>query len=112
MPTDARTPNPRGRRGLLSFAARIYWMLLGIGPILAAVSWMVDSKVYPSSGDALYWAGILAMIGVRWLDIAFLDGTRADGEPASRRDGWRYSQSLILGGGGAYLAILFIGSRL
>jgi hypothetical protein len=78
--------------------ARLFWMMLG--NIILAIAAL---KVFegPSLGltwaDLGYWMTVAILLAVRYADIRYLDGKKADGEPATMSD-WRRYSGMLLGG--------------
>ena len=63
--------------------------------ICAANILMSESKSTRIS-DIIFWGAAIAMVIVRFLDIKFLDGQTAAGEPASIKHWQRYAILLII----------------
>ena len=87
---------PRQSSSGLSVVARAYWMLFGYGAAAASAAWVSQSGPFPAAADAVFWASVLALSFVRYVDIAFLGGETAEGDPATLHD-WR-KYSLIVAG--------------
>jgi len=81
----------------LAILARPFWMFLGnfILMICAANILMGESGSTRTS-DIIFWCAVAAMIIVRFLDIKFLDGQTAAGEPASIKHWRRYAIVLVV----------------
>lgn len=75
--------------------ARLFWMMLG-NAILAVAALKIFEG--PSLGltwaDLVYWATVASLLVVRYADVRYLEGKRADGEPATMADWRRYSSML------------------
>ena len=70
---------------------RIGWLV--VGPATVAVTTAILARNSDSSVvglSAVYWGAVLAMIALRYLDVARLGGMTADGEPATKDDFRRY----------------------
>ena len=83
--------------GILAIFVRPFWMFLGLFALLicAANIFMGESKSTRTS-DIIFWCLVAAMIIVRFLDIKFLDGQTATGEPASIKHWRRYAIVLVV----------------
>ena len=101
----ARSQNEAGpaRResSALALLARVYWMLFGIIPVALSALWIAQSEGTPSRADAAFLLSVLALVGVRYLDVAHLAGATAEGEPATIAHWRRYA----IGIGGGALAL-------
>jgi hypothetical protein len=82
---------------LSAAAARLFWMILGNGLLIGLSLYIAfnagKSVLIPS---CLYLLNLVCMILVRFIDVRFLNGLTADGEPATMRHWTRYS--IILSG--------------
>ena len=80
--------------GLAGFA-RVTWMM--IGPMMTALG---CAGVFQSGSlgryDVLATIGAALTIAARWIDIAWLDGQTADGEPANLVHWYRFSLGTVL----------------
>ena len=85
------------QRGILAILARTFWMFLCNFALMvcAANIFMGESKSTRTS-DIIFWCVVPAMIIVRFLDIKFLDGQTATGEPATLAHWRRYAVLLIV----------------
>jgi hypothetical protein len=83
--------------GILAILARPFWMFFGnfVLMICAANILMGESSSNRTS-DIIFWCAVAAMIIVRLLDIKFLNGQTATGEPASVKHWRRYAIMLVL----------------
>jgi len=92
----AASSPPLGASGCL---VRLGWMLLG-NAILAfsTIGILRHTESFLSVADAFYAGAIVAMIGLRYVDIRWLNGQTAAAEPATIAHWRRYA--LILGSAG------------
>jgi hypothetical protein len=75
---------------------RLVWMLLG--NIIWAVS-AISIAMHSSSlsvADAIFWATVAGLIGVRHIDIARFGGQTASGQPATLSHWRRYAIMLVV----------------
>lgn len=95
--TRAREEGQADRRppSTLSVLARIYWMLFGYFPIAVSAASAAGVPEFPAPIDALYWASVVVLIGVRYWDVARLGGETADGDPATIQHWRRFSLRAI-----------------
>jgi len=106
--------SPRSpRHGTAGAIARIYWFLGG-NVIVGYFAVAIAQHPYAwSSRDLAYWVAVASLVTVRYIDVALLDGTTADGDRATLSDWRRYSTFLLLicGSGwvGAHAVGLVIG---
>ena len=80
----------------LGILARLWWMLFG--NVLLAFSLVFIFRkeggfLHPA--DGVFWVTVAALVLVRYLDIRFLDGQTATGEPASVGHWTRYAALLV-----------------
>jgi hypothetical protein len=72
--------------------ARLYWMIVGSGLLIGLSLYIAfnagKSVLIPS---CLYLLNLVCMILLRYIDIRFLHGQTADGEPATMQHWARYS---------------------
>jgi len=84
------------RYAFLGVLARLYWMLLGNGALgftAAAIAQGRGSGLGRS--DALFCGVAASLAVIRLVDVVYLGGTTAEGEPASLRHWIRYSAVLV-----------------
>jgi hypothetical protein len=85
------------RGSALGCSARLFWMVLG--NVALAISGFEICKSRGdrlSAGDLLFWAIVILLVSVRYLDIRFLGGQTATGQPASMGH-WRRHAVLLVG---------------
>jgi hypothetical protein len=82
----------------LGCLVRLFWMVAGyLVLIFAAVSlWSGRSAWGLSVADLTYWAGVVALVGARYADVAYLGGKTSDGQQSATMADWR-RYSLWLG---------------
>lgn len=83
---------------------RLFWMIGGV-VILFFVSLGILRTPSFSVYDAAFAATLAAMILARFLDIRYLNGETADGNPATMRDWRRYSVVLTAASFGCWLSL-------
>lgn len=91
----ARDPNSSNQSdtaptGCLPLLLRLTWLLIGNFVLLLCAVQVAKG----SSGlalDAAFFGVALALIGLRYVDIAFFNGRTTDGEPATLADWRRYA---------------------
>ena len=84
------------QRGILAILARIFWMALGnFALMICAANVFMGESNSTRTSDIIFWCVVLAMIIVRFLDIKFLDGQTASGEPATLSHWRKYAILLI-----------------
>lgn len=92
-----RPPSKQVDSKLTGAFARLYWMLGGNAALsLLAIGIVQHGPERTWVTDAVFWTVAASLVLVRYLDIAWLGGTTASGEPASLRDWHRYSWRLLL----------------
>jgi hypothetical protein len=114
MPSASR-PDPAGVRktDALSLPVRLYWFIYGYIFTLYSINEIFQEKgLFFSKGDFLYWLSILMLVVMRFIDVKFLHGDTADGNPATIKDFFQYSImlfviSLVIWGGAHFLASVF-----
>lgn len=95
---SAPTNHPIDKQsGILAILARPFWMFFGNFILLISATTIFAGEGETSYvSDLFFWSGVIAMVFVRFLDIRFLDGLTATGEPASLRHWRRYTFFLAL----------------
>ena len=74
---------------------RAYWMLLGNALVALFAYRIVERGGAITVMDLFYWLGAASLVIVRYVDIRFLGGTTAEGEPAILKH-WRGYSSRVL----------------
>ena len=70
---------------------RLFWFFGGNVILFFSAGFIAQRReVLVSAWDAVFWATVLAMAAVRYLDIARFHGTTASGQPATMRHWRRY----------------------
>lgn len=73
-------------------AVRLSWLI--VGPVVVAVAVAVlasQEDISAIGGSSVYWGAVLAMLVLRYVDVAKYDGLTAEGEPASMTHFRRYA---------------------
>ena len=93
--TDRLTPlsvpdsNPTG------CLLRIFWMGGGLILLLTAVVISGHKRVFFSIADLIFWGVVLLMIVARYIDVAYLAGETAMGNPATMQHWFRFVWLLL-----------------
>lgn len=76
---------------------RLFWMGVGnLVLVLAAIGIGQNRAGFTFTGmDLLFWATVLCLLAVRYVDIRYLDGQTADSRPASMSDWRRYALTVL-----------------
>ena len=83
-------------RSVIGLFARLYWMLAGNATMVFLLAFILQKhSKFPSVFDLVYWLIALSLVLVRYLDIRYLDGQTATGEPATMVHWGRYVSILI-----------------
>jgi hypothetical protein len=91
---DARTDSPQNHEG--GCLLRLSWMLGGnLAVLLIAVAIAQGGGTFFSFADAFFWLVVLAMVGIRYVDITRMKGLTAGGKPATLADWKRYVVILL-----------------
>jgi hypothetical protein len=102
---DQKVP-PQNGNGVL---ARLYWMLFGNALLLFVLVFLFTKRPdLPSLFDVACLLVVGSLIAVRFLDVRFLNGRTAEGEPATIDHWRRYSWVVGVIGIGAWLAARLI----
>lgn len=76
----------------LGVLVRLYWMAVGpIGIILIVIAALMKSLKNNILISLIYWGFVLSVILIRYLDIRYLKGETADGEPATLKHWKKFS---------------------
>ena len=89
------TDSPPTEVGAGGCLVRLGWMIWGTAALLMTVVFIVKQAGAFSIADAVFWSIVAVCIGLRYVDIRYLNGQTASGEPATFTHWWRYS--LLLG---------------
>lgn len=76
--------------------ARLWWMLGGNVVLAFSLIFILrheGSFFHPA--DGVFWIIVATLVAIRYLDIRFLDGQTATGQPASMADWVRYVVLLL-----------------
>ena len=74
---------------------RIFWMLIGNAILLACAYGIIQHRSsLLSMADALYWATVGSLLAARYIDIRYLYGLTAEGDPATMAHWGRYATVL------------------
>ncbi len=86
--------------------ARLFWMMLG-NLVLAVTAFKIfeGPSLALTWADAVYWLTVACLVGVRYADIRYWDGKKADGEPATMTDWRRYSLLLLIAAAAAWILL-------
>ncbi|MCJ7777391.1 MAG: hypothetical protein MUP16_03665 [Sedimentisphaerales bacterium] len=83
--------------GILAILARPFWMFLGnFALLICAANILMGESSSTRTSDIIFWGAVAAMIIVRFLDIKFLNGLTATGEPATLAQWRKYAIMLII----------------
>jgi hypothetical protein len=86
---------------------RLFWMTFGNVLLLAcAYGITMHQTSLLSIADVLYWAMVGSLLAARYVDIRYLQGTTADGDPATLAH-WRRYAAIV----GVVSAILWLGAH-
>ena len=90
-----RQEEQRDRHGSKGCLLRMYWMLLG-NALVALFAYAIAGKGgLITAMDIFYWLGAASLSIARYVDIRFLGGKTAEGEPATMKHWQRYSSRLL-----------------
>ena len=95
--------------GCLPVVIRLAWLVVGNATLLFLGLRIAQEKTF-SRLDLAFWAAVLALILVRYIDSTRLHGLTKDGEPASLRH-WRSYVIFLLLGSGALWGLAHAGLR-
>jgi hypothetical protein len=85
------------QRGILAILARPFWMFFGnFAMMICAIHIMMGESKSTKTTDIILWCAVAAMIAVRFLDVKFLDGQTATGEPAMLAHWRKYAIMLLM----------------
>jgi hypothetical protein len=87
--------------GCLAGFVRILWFAVGNGALLLLAVLITERKAF-SGLDIAFWAIVVALIFLRYIDITRLNGLTSDGEPASLQHWRRYVLLLLMIAGGVW----------
>lgn len=106
LATEGRGSND----SLVGCFARLFWMAIGnIALILVAIGILRKPAWTFSWLDAAFWAVVLGVLGVRYLEVTRLGGLDVDGKPVTRRTLMRYAIGVGSTGAVLWCAVQSIG---
>jgi hypothetical protein len=89
--TDQPDQSSYHKSSVLNLLVRLYWFLFGYFFTLYSIKEIFYLKAqFFSFGDFLYWLSFILLIGMRFIDVKFLHGDTADGNPATIKDFFQY----------------------
>ncbi|NLX98682.1 MAG: hypothetical protein GXY83_21185 [Rhodopirellula sp.] len=96
-PDEVRTQQePNAEGSTAGCLARLFWMMLGNLLLAVAAFKIFEGPSFGLTGaDVAYWLTVACLAGVRYADIRYWGGKKADGDPATMSDWQRYSVILI-----------------
>jgi hypothetical protein len=85
------------QRGILAILTRPFWMFFGnFALMICAIHILMGESKSTKTTDIIFWCAVAAMLAVRFLDIKFLDGQTATGEPATLSHWRKYAIALAV----------------
>lgn len=97
FPASASPNQAASKAPVMGAVARLYWMLVGNAALyLIALAIVEKGRDGAWTTDVAFWAVVVSLMLVRYVDIALLSGATASGKPASLRDWSRYMGRLLL----------------
>jgi hypothetical protein len=75
---------------------RVYWMLLGNALVFLCAYLIAQAGGLFSAVDVFYWLAVAGLLGARYVDVRYMNGRTAEGQPATTRD-WRRYRLGVLG---------------
>jgi len=80
------------QRGVSALAIRPFWMIFGnFVLMICAAGILTGENKQTAVPDVIFWCTAVAMIFARYIDIKYLDGLTATGEPANMRNWLKYA---------------------
>ena len=95
MSKTERKESSYSLKGTVGCVVRLGWMAIGTIALVAALFFIIQNQGKFNLADGLFWAAVVVCIGLRYLDIAYLNGDTAAGEPATLAHWRRYALILI-----------------
>jgi hypothetical protein len=105
MAHDRIPPPPE--MSLVSGVARIYWLLGGTSALFVLALALTRSSRWAT--HLAYWMVVASLLLVRYIDVRWLNGLTASGEPASLRHWRRYAVAVLLAATGIAAASHVLG---
>ncbi len=105
MDTNQHTPGYAG-------FGRLFWVILG--PMLLAITTLhifLEGTGWHTTADYLFFAILAAMILGRWLEVLGGVPETTDGEPATRKDFYRYIVLVLIVGLAIWIIANAFGNR-
>jgi len=93
---------PAEHTGCLASIVRVLWFVVGNAALLLLAVLITEEEAL-SGLDIAFWAIVVALILLRYIDITRLNGLTSDGEPASLQHWRRFSLLLLLIAGGVWV---------
>jgi hypothetical protein len=102
----ADSPSPQAKQDTVSGClVRFFWMLVGNMALFFLTIIIAQYEAFELSiHDAAFWAVVLLLLAVRFVDISYMSGGTADGNRATLSDWKRYAAVLVGVAAAAWLA--------
>ena len=85
---------------------RLFWMMIGNLVLLFCAYFIAQHRSsLLSIADAFYWIVVGSLLAARYVDIRYLYGLTAEGDPASMADWRRYAVLVLIASTGLWLVV-------
>jgi hypothetical protein len=89
--------SPQSKRDTVSGCLlRFFWMMIGNIALFFLAILIAQYQAFSILRDGAFWAVVLLLIATRFVDISYMSGETADGNPATRSD-WKRYVAVLLG---------------
>lgn len=109
VPVQPATSEPAAMTSSVGCLLRAFWMLVGNAALFIGATLVFRERGKLGWPDVAFWTVPVLLALARHADIRWYGGLTASGDPATRRDGWRYTW-IVLGLALATWAALHWGS--
>jgi hypothetical protein len=93
-PSSSQTPQHKSMGGI-EVLVRFVWLAFGPA-LLFVLTFKIGQSARVSALDALFWAVVVVMVLLRYIDIARLGGMTSNCEPATPGDWRRYAVGVLV----------------
>jgi len=92
---ERRQEEPHDRHEATGCLLRLYWMLLGNALVALFAYRIAERGGTITALDVFFWLGAASLVIARYVDVRFLGGKTAEGEPATMKHWQRYSLHVL-----------------
>jgi hypothetical protein len=101
-PQHREIPQPQTEQmGCLGLIVRMLWLVAGNIALLACAAFVAKGTA-PMVASVLFFAVVVGLVAIRWVDVTKLKGHTSEGKPATLGDWRRYAVLLAVASAGLW----------